>query len=135
MGTVCPSALLRSLVDLNVGDDKVRIIEALGVGVGLCVAEKTKEELGRLLGPTSAGNPELFSLGASSSRSSISPHRNSLPVTLNVLQVSNSPRKLHAVDGLGGLASVLEGNTEERPAGFCGLRRIIRNSGVSDHLC
>jgi len=61
VGTVCPSALLRGLVDLNVGDDEVGVIETFGVGIGLSVAEETKEELSRLLGPTSAGNTELFS--------------------------------------------------------------------------
>ena len=61
MGAVCPSALLGCLVDLNVGDDKVGDLETLGVGIGLSVAEETKEELSRLLGPTSAGNTELLS--------------------------------------------------------------------------
>jgi len=61
VGTVCPSALLRGLVDLNVGDDKIGVIETLGVGIGLSVAEETKEELSRLFRPTSAGNTELLS--------------------------------------------------------------------------
>ena len=34
-------------------DDQVVGVEALVLGIGLCVLEEVEEELGRLLGPTS----------------------------------------------------------------------------------
>lgn len=60
MGTVSPPPLLGSLVDLNMGYQKVGGVEALGVGVGLSVAEETEKELGGLLRPTCSRDTELF---------------------------------------------------------------------------
>ncbi|KAK5627298.1 hypothetical protein RRF57_003013 [Xylaria bambusicola] len=59
--TVCASSLLRGLVDLNVLDDEIASVEALGIGIGLGVLEETEQELGRLNGPAGAGNTELLS--------------------------------------------------------------------------
>ena len=36
-------------------DDQVVGVEALVLGVGLCVLEEVEQELGRLLGPTTLG--------------------------------------------------------------------------------
>ena len=58
VGTVCAAALLRGLVDLDVLDDQVGGVEALGVGVGLSVLEQTEEELGALDGPAGLGDTE-----------------------------------------------------------------------------
>lgn len=60
MGTVCASALLWCLVDLDVLNNKVAGIEALGVSVGLSVLEETEEELGGLDWPAGAGDTELL---------------------------------------------------------------------------
>ena len=60
MSTVSTSPLVRSLVDLDVLDDKVAGIETLGIGVGLGVLEQRKEELCGLDGPASLGDTELF---------------------------------------------------------------------------
>lgn len=60
VGTVCPSPLLGGLVDLDVLDNQVAGVEALGVGVGLSVLEKTEEELGGLGGPAGLGDTELL---------------------------------------------------------------------------
>ena len=46
VGTVCSAALLGRLVDLDVLDDQVGGIETFGVGVGLCVLEKSQKEFG-----------------------------------------------------------------------------------------
>ena len=46
MSTVCTTALLRSLVDLDVLDDQVAGVETFGVGVGFCVFEEAEEEFG-----------------------------------------------------------------------------------------
>jgi hypothetical protein len=42
VSTICSSALLRGLVDLDVLDDQVASIETFGVCVRLCVLEETK---------------------------------------------------------------------------------------------
>lgn len=60
MGTVSPPPLLGSLVDLNMGYQKVGSVEALGVGVGLSIAEETEKELSGLLRPTCSRDTELF---------------------------------------------------------------------------
>jgi len=60
VGAVRPPSLLRCLVDLDVLDDKVARVEALGVGVGLGILEKTENEVGRLDGPASAGDTKLL---------------------------------------------------------------------------
>lgn len=60
MGTVGPSPLLGSLVDLNVRNQKVGGVEALGVGIGLSIAEETEKELGGLLRPARSRDAELF---------------------------------------------------------------------------
>lgn len=61
VGTVCSSTLLGGLVDLDVLDDQVSGIQSLGIGVGLGVLEQIEEELGRLDGPSCAGDTELLS--------------------------------------------------------------------------
>lgn len=60
VGTVCASALLWCLVDLDVLDDEVAGIETLGVGVGLSVLEETEKELGGLDWPAGTGDTELL---------------------------------------------------------------------------
>ena len=60
MGTVCSSALLWCLVDLDVLDDQVAGIKTLGVCVGFGVLEETQEELGGLDWPSCAGDTELL---------------------------------------------------------------------------
>ncbi len=60
VSAVCAAALLGGLVDLDVLDDQVASVEALGVGVGLSVLEETEEELGRLDGPAGAGDTKLL---------------------------------------------------------------------------
>lgn len=56
VGTVSSSALLGSLVDLDVLDDQVASVQTLGIGVGLGVLQELEEELGRLNGPPGAGD-------------------------------------------------------------------------------
>lgn len=48
VGSVSSSSLLWCLVDLNVLDDQVVGVEALGISVRLGVLEQTKEEFGGL---------------------------------------------------------------------------------------
>ena len=60
MSTICPAALLGRLVDLDVLDDEVARIEALGVRVGFGVFQQREEVLGGLDGPAGARDAELF---------------------------------------------------------------------------
>lgn len=60
MSTVCTTTLLGRLVHLDVLDDQVSGVEALGVGVGFCVLEEAEEEFGGLFGPAGFGDAELF---------------------------------------------------------------------------
>lgn len=60
VGTVGSSSLLGSLVDLDVLDDEVAGVEALGVGVGLGVLQQGEEELCRLDGPASSADTGLL---------------------------------------------------------------------------
>jgi hypothetical protein len=134
VGTVCPSALLGGLVDLDVLDNQGTGVETLGVGVGLSVLEETEEELGGLDGPSSLGDTELLALGGAASGAGVSSHGDGLLVLLDVLKEGNSTLQLPAVDGLGGLAGVLEADTQVRAAraGALILRDLL--GGVTDHL-
>lgn len=60
VSTICSSALLRGLVDLDVLDDQVASIETLGICVRLCVLEETEQELGGLDWPSSSGYTECL---------------------------------------------------------------------------
>ena len=63
MSAVGTSALLGSLVDLDVLDDEVAGVKTLGIGVGLSVLEQGKEELGGLDGPAGLADTELLACG------------------------------------------------------------------------
>lgn len=60
VSAIRPTSLLRRLVHLDMLDDQVPRVEALGVGVGLGVLEQAEEELGGFDGPTGFGDAELF---------------------------------------------------------------------------
>ena len=60
MSTIGTTALLGRLVDLDVLDDQVAGVEALGVGVCFRVLEQAEEEFCGFLGPAGAGDAELL---------------------------------------------------------------------------
>ncbi len=92
MGTVCPSALLRGLVDLDVLDNQGTGVEALGIGVGLSVLEETEQVLSGLDGPASPGDTELLAYSTISSQQLIiSSSKNSLE-PLVVVHCPTTPR-------------------------------------------
>jgi len=66
VGTVSTPALLGGLVDLDMLDDQVAGVEALGVGVGLGVLEEAEQDLSGLLGPAGAGDAESLACGSQS---------------------------------------------------------------------
>lgn len=86
MCTIRAAPLLRSLVDLDVLDDEIAGIKALGVRIRLRILEKSKEEVGGLDGPATLGSTERLCLSAATSAASISPHRNGLLVLLHILE-------------------------------------------------
>lgn len=71
-------------------------------------------------------------LGGAASAASISSHGDGLLVLLDVLEEGNSALKLPAVDGLGGLASVLERHSEVGTAGAGRLRGLDLGGSVSN---
>jgi len=134
VGTVCAAALLGGLVDLDVLDDQVGGVKTLGVGVGLGVLEEREDELGRLDGPAGLGDTELLALGGAASAPGITSHGDGLGVVLDVLEVLEGTGDLPAVDGLSGLAGVLERDTEVGTASAGALGVLDFGSGVTDHL-
>lgn len=74
----------------------------------------------------------LRTLGSSASAASISSHGNSLLVLLDVLEEGHGTLELPAIDGLGGLAGVLEGDTEVGAAGAGRFRGLDLSRCVSD---
>ena len=155
VGTVRPSPLLGCLVDLDVRDNEFAGVERLQIGVGLSVSEEAEHEVGRLDGPASAGDAELLAcnspsisthtaptpqapalkrtLSGSSDGAIVPPHRDSLLVLLDILKELDGTLELPAVNGLGGLAGVLEGNAEVGTAGAGRLGGLNLSRSVS-HL-
>ena len=74
----------------------------------------------------------LHTLSGASSSTGVSAHGDSLLVLLNVLEELHGALKLPSVDGLGGLTSVLERNTEIGTAGASRLRRVDFGGSVSN---
>lgn len=146
MGTVCSSSLLWCLVDLDVLDDQLLSVETLGLCVCLRVLEETEEKLGGLDWPAGTGDTELLScydmhdqhfvqnpycksqiphtLCSTTSSTSVSSHWDGLLVLLNVLKELHGTGELPAIDGLSGLAGVLERNSK------VGSARAARLVGV-----
>ena len=77
MGTICATLLLRCLVDLDVLDNQVAGIQALGIGICFCVLEEGEEMFGGLDGPAGTGDTELFA--CYNTRSVSYPHKDVFP--------------------------------------------------------
>jgi hypothetical protein len=60
VSTVCSSALLGGLVDLDVLHNQIASIESLSICIRLCVLEEAEEEFGGLDWPSSAGDTECL---------------------------------------------------------------------------
>jgi hypothetical protein len=132
VSAVCAAALLGGLVDLDVLDNQVASVETLGIGVGLGVLEQAEEELSRLDGPAGTGDTEGLALGGAANGTAVAAHGNGLALGHDVLEELDRALKLPAVDGLSGLASVLERNTEVGTAGAGRLGRLDLSRSVSD---
>ena len=73
-------------------------------------------------------------MGSTASAPGISPHGDGLDVRLDVLEVLEGAGDLPAVDGLGGLAGVLERDTEVGAASAGALGGLDFGGGVTDLL-
>ena len=60
MSTIRPPPLFRRLVDLDVFDDEVARIQALGICVGFCVFKQPDKESGGFFRPAGFGDAKLF---------------------------------------------------------------------------
>ena len=75
-----------------------------------------------------------ITLGGAAGAAGVAAHGDGLLVRLDVLEESHGALELPAVDGLGGLAGVLEGDPEVGTAGAGRLRGLNLSRGVSDLL-
>ncbi|KAK5627297.1 hypothetical protein RRF57_003012 [Xylaria bambusicola] len=71
-------------------------------------------------------------LGSSAGAASVSSHGDGLSLLLDVLEELDGPGQLPAIDGLSGLAGVLEGNSEVGTAGASRLRGLDLSGSVSN---
>lgn len=69
-------------------------------------------------------------MGGPADRAAVASHGNGLLLLADVLEEGLGALQLPAVDGLGGLAGVLERHPEVRPAGASRLRRGNLSRGV-----
>lgn len=60
MSAVCASPLFRGLVDLDVLNDEIAGVEALGISIRFCVLEETEEEIGGFNGPSTFSGAECL---------------------------------------------------------------------------
>lgn len=113
-------------------DDEVGGVETLGVGVGLSVLEEVDEELGGLDGPAGLADTELLALSSATLTTGETAHGDGHALVLDVVKVGKSLLEVHAADGLGSLAGVLERNTEVRAPSAGALRVGDIVGGVTD---
>jgi hypothetical protein len=71
-------------------------------------------------------------LSGSAGAASISSHGDGLGLLLDILEELDGAGQLPAIDGLGGLAGVLEGNSEVGTAGASRLRGLDLGGSVSN---
>lgn len=109
VGSVSASSHIGGLVGVGVGDGHLLGVQALGVAVGLQVAEQVKERLGGLLGPEAlvTGGLELLSLGVSASASTVLGEGNGLLVSQNILKEQLSSLQGHTLKNARNLTGVL----------------------------
>lgn len=77
----------------------------------------------------------IRTLGSTADGASVAAHGDSLRLLLDVLKELDGALQLPAVDGLGGLAGVLERNTEVGTAGLGRLGRHNLGGGVANLFC
>ena len=86
----------------------------------------------RLVRSTSQRGPRCRTLRSTTRSTSIAPHRYSLLVLEDIVEVGDGTSEFPPVDGLSGFASVFEGDTEVGAARASGLRRLNCGCCVAD---
>ena len=107
VSTVSTAAHLRSLVDLDVGNNEGRGIKSLCLCVGLSVLEEVKEVVGALLGPANRGSLVLLSLTSTTTAVAVANERNDILVSDDLVKVLLSLLEVHTCDSGSGLTGVL----------------------------
>ena len=128
MSAVSSAAHLRGLVAVNTGDNNLLQLKALGLGVGLDVAQQVQEGLGGLLGPLHlvTGGLVLLGDGVSADATSVLSERDGLLEGKHVLQVRSGVGDGSALDSLTNLASVLEVDSQVSSLGLGGCKIVQR---------
>lgn len=133
VSSVSSSSHLGGLVDLDVGDDQLGGVQALGLSVGLSVDQEVLDETHRLLGPSTEGGTVLLGLASSADGRVESSEGDDIVVGQNSLEVSEGLVNVLTVDSLGGLSGVLERDTEVVTLGLHQLSGVGGSSSVSSH--
>lgn len=130
VSAVSSAAHLRSLVAVNTGNNDLLQLKALGLGVGLDVAQQVQESLGGLLGPLHlvTGGLVLLGNGVSANATSVLSERDGLLESKHVLQVRSGVGDGSALDSLANLAGVLEVDSQVSSLGLGGCNIVCRNN-------
>lgn len=123
VSTVRPTPQTGSPVDLDVRHDQPVYIQPAVVSIALAVLQHLQQELGGLLGPAPLSGFELLSLGATTYSAIEASEWDALLMGDHVLEVGDRALQGHLLDGICGLAGVLEVHAEvgaSRFARFCG---------------
>lgn len=133
VGSVGSSSLLRSLVDLDVGDLQLGSVQALSLSVGLSVLQQVLDVVDGLSRPSSLLDAPLLTLGGSTNRVSESSEWNGSLVVQDIGQVLLGLLQVPAVDGLGGFPGVLERDSQVSTASGGRLSWVDWGGSVTNH--
>lgn len=133
-GTVSSAATEGGLVDLDVGNDKVLDVEALGVGVGLGVLEELSNELNGLNGPAGVSGAELFALRGAADVTVVLAEGNGALLLRNSGKVLQSSLEVLTSNGLSGGLGVLKADTEVGSTSGSSSGRVDGGLAVTSHL-
>merc|ERR1719277_826023 len=133
MGPVCASAALASLVHLDVVDVQGVRVQALELGVRLCVPQDVQQGLARLLGPAALCALELLRLGRPADAPGVLLEWDAPPLLDDVLEVLLRIPQGHPLDRHRGLISVLVMHTEVNALCLAGLGGVEGLAAVLAH--
>lgn len=132
--TVSSTTTERGLVDLDVRNDKVLDVEALGVSVSLGVVKKLSDQLDGLNRPAGVSETELLALGGSANGTVVLAERNGTLLLGNSGEVLQGSLELLTSNGLSSGLSVLEANTKVRSTSGSSSGRVDGGLAVTSHL-
>jgi hypothetical protein len=133
VGTVGSSAAGDSALHNDVVDHASVDVELGSLGVGLQVEEELADGLEGLLGPSTLGVLEFFSLGVAADASAVHAEWNNLLVLKTVFHVMDGSLKFHALGGTGHFVSVLVVGTQVRNSALSRYKsRKQRRTGLDE---